>query len=95
MTITAILIELNIAGGNIQPPKKHRCHVGASVHSSICVDWITGNIYWTDGFHEWIGIVSGSDPLLSRIIHDTNMVKPTGIAVDPINGYGQYENRIN
>ncbi|XP_070183011.1 low-density lipoprotein receptor-related protein 1-like [Littorina saxatilis] len=59
---------------------------GISGIESMAVDWIAGNIYWTDRGHDVIQVskLNGSNRFV--VIHD-NMEKPRSIAVHPTNGY--------
>lgn len=64
-----------------------KVHTGVSASTSqIAVDWLTGNVYWTDGFYKWIATHPLSFPnnaSVYKIIISTQLTKPEGIAVDP------------
>ncbi|KAL5022573.1 hypothetical protein ScPMuIL_001728 [Solemya velum] len=56
--------------------------------SHLALDWVHGNIYWTDGGFHWIAIHStrmDDITMYKVLIHDLG--GPAGIAVDPVNGY--------
>ena len=58
---------------------------GLSSPEGIAIDWMSGNMYWTDSGFDRIEVakVDGSN---RKILFDTDTVNPRGIAVDPING---------
>ncbi|KAL8579462.1 hypothetical protein ACOMHN_026827 [Nucella lapillus] len=59
---------------------------GISGVESVAVDWVAGNIYWTDRGHDVIQVakLNGSNSFV--VIHD-QMEKPRSIAVHPTQGY--------
>lgn len=61
--------------------------VGDRVRSpeGVAVDFITGNVYWTDSTYDHIE-VSSADGSNRMILVSGDMVNPRGIAVDPIRG---------
>ena len=65
-----------------------------SVYVKIAVDWISNNVYWVDELHQWIAVQPGtnrdSNQTLYRVIVDSDLDTPTGLAVDPIYGYVNY-----
>ncbi|KAH3770049.1 hypothetical protein DPMN_171328 [Dreissena polymorpha] len=50
----------------------------------IAVDRISNNLYWTDSEFQWIGLQSLNNMKRHKILIQTNVDMPTGIAVDPI-----------
>ncbi|XP_052233032.1 low-density lipoprotein receptor-related protein 5-like [Dreissena polymorpha] len=53
----------------------------------IAVDRISNNLYWTDSEFQWIGLQSLNNMKRHKILIQTNVDMPTGIAVDPIHNY--------
>ncbi len=48
------------------------------------MDWLAGNVYWTDALYNWIGIApTRSDKNIFRVLIDTHLDRPAGIAVYP------------
>ena len=52
----------------------------------MSVDWLTNNLYWTNGALKKI-MVSRHDGRYQLTLHHTSVQQPTGIAVDPINRF--------
>ena len=52
----------------------------------VTVDFITGNIYWTDSGLDRIGVAS-SDGSYQAVLVSNGLRNPRGIAVDPFGGY--------
>ena len=50
--------------------------------NGIAVDWMTGNVYWTDATYDWIVLLS-SDGTRFDIVIDDGLDRPGGIAVYP------------
>ncbi|KAJ8300496.1 hypothetical protein KUTeg_022015 [Tegillarca granosa] len=64
-------------------------HEGLSrVLGSLAFDWISKNVYWTDGFFNWIGMQNAfsKDNLKYKVLIG-DVLRPYALAVDPINGY--------
>ncbi|XP_076445601.1 prolow-density lipoprotein receptor-related protein 1-like [Babylonia areolata] len=59
---------------------------GISGVESVAVDWVAGNIYWTDRGHDVIQVAKLNGNNRFVIIHD-QMEKPRAIAVHPTLGY--------
>ena len=51
----------------------------------LAADWLTGNVYWTDGVYRTISVISVKTKR-SRIIVDDNLGLPSGITVIPSKG---------
>lgn len=51
--------------------------------NGIAVDWLTGNVYWTDAVYDWI-LLHSSDGSRYDIVVDEGLDQPGGIAVHPI-----------
>ncbi|XP_060064287.1 prolow-density lipoprotein receptor-related protein 1-like [Ylistrum balloti] len=65
-------------------------NVSGSINTNIAFDWITQNLYCTDGLLGWIFVVNmaaSTDEDMLRILLDTNMETPKAITVDPKEGY--------
>eukprot|EP00118_Oscarella_pearsei_P028958 m.3350 g.3350 ORF g.3350 m.3350 type:complete len:1676 (+) comp9295_c0_seq1:160-5187(+) len=54
--------------------------------TSIAVDWISRLLYYIDVHTLTIGAVS-MDDTASHVIINSNLIEPSGLAVDPISGY--------
>ena len=52
----------------------------------IAVDWAARNIYWTDSMKDTIEVAS-LDSKIRRVLVNTDLVNPRGIAVHPSRGY--------
>lgn len=63
-------------------------HEGLSrVLGSLVFDWISKNVYWTDGFFNWIGMQNAfSQDRLKYKVLIGDVLRPYALAVDPING---------
>ena len=57
---------------------------GVSVRN-MALDWITGNVYYTDDVMGHIGVCSPTTQLCA-VIADEGVNQPEGIAVNPVNG---------
>ncbi|KAH3846811.1 hypothetical protein DPMN_089118 [Dreissena polymorpha] len=67
-------------------------HLGVSSGTvQIAVDWLSHTIYWTDSTYRWIAAAPGAIDLMKndiyKIIADTNLYYPDGIALDPLEGF--------
>ncbi|XP_021340741.1 low-density lipoprotein receptor-related protein 4-like isoform X1 [Mizuhopecten yessoensis] len=64
--------------------------VSSSLNTNIAFDWITRNLYCTDGILGWILVIhmgATREVDMVRILLDTNMESPGAITVDPKEGY--------
>ncbi|CAG2231894.1 LRP4 [Mytilus edulis] len=66
-------------------------HTGISATTSqIAYDWLSKNVYWTDGFYKWIAthpVMKKEDMSLYKVLVTKHLTKPEGIAVDPYKRY--------
>ena len=51
----------------------------------VAVDWLTGNVYWTDAAYDWI-IMHDASGTRNVLIIDEDLDIPTGIAIHPSRG---------
>ncbi|XP_033732357.1 low-density lipoprotein receptor-related protein 6-like [Pecten maximus] len=65
------------------------CGISSSVFTSIAYDWVSENIYWTDGFFNWIAVqpVDTTDRSMYRVIIQDDIEKPRALAMDSKAGY--------
>jgi hypothetical protein len=53
----------------------------------IAVDWVAGNVYWTDAFYDWIAVQQedAADSGYRVLVHE-NLMRPMALALDPRTG---------
>jgi hypothetical protein len=56
--------------------------------AQIAYDWYSENLYWVDGYYNWVGMQPAytTDNSLYTIIIYKGLNRPEGIAVDPLQG---------
>ena len=78
---TRMIYRANLDGSGSQVIVKY----GVSFCEGITYDWSTDNIYWTDTWHNWIGVAS-SDGKNQKALITGNMENPFGIVSEPNEG---------
>jgi len=63
-----------------------RCGISNSYRSKIAYDWVTQNMYWSDGIFQWIAVqpLASTDSQMYRIIVRNEITDVSALAVDPI-----------
>jgi len=52
--------------------------------NGVTIDWVTKNIYWTDGLYKVIGVLPSAVNVRTwKVIVDTNLISPQDIVVNP------------
>jgi len=53
--------------------------------NGVAIDWVTKNVYWTDGLYKVIGVYPSAvtQPVWKTIV-DRNLSSPQDIAVNPV-----------
>jgi len=52
--------------------------------NGVSVDWISKNVYWTDGQYNVIGVhQTATGHRMWKVIVDKNLTSPQGIVVNP------------
>jgi len=60
----------------------------SSTVNGISIDWVAGNIYWTDGLYKWIAVARAEEKTKGhKTLLSTGLDRPQGIAVWPQKGY--------
>jgi len=53
--------------------------------NGVAIDWVSKNVYWTDGLYNVIGVLKvGSSHRVWKAIVDKNLTSPQDIAVNPV-----------
>jgi len=52
--------------------------------NGLAIDWITKNIYWTDGLYKIIGVKPMAVAPSWKAIVDSNLSSPQDIVVNPL-----------
>ena len=62
---------------------------GAAEIHTLAVDWVTNNVYFTEGSHGWVAVQSANAGQENRykILFSKDLYNPRGIAVDPVEGW--------
>jgi len=53
--------------------------------NGVAIDWVTKNVYWTDGLYKVIGVLASAiNRRVWKAIIDKNLSSPQDIAVNPV-----------
>jgi len=80
---------------------KLHCGISRTLRSAIAFDWVTRNMYWTNGIFQWITVqpLATTDSQMYRIIVRGEVMDISALAVDPIKRqeikcYGRYNSLV-
>ncbi|XP_072027600.1 low-density lipoprotein receptor-related protein 2-like [Amphiura filiformis] len=78
--------------GNVSQPQATPTFKGISYNiGGVAIDWMTGNVYWSDNNYNWIMILDTNGN--SKVLIDTALEIPGGIAVYPERDFLYWTNR--
>lgn len=56
---------------------------GLEQPEDLAIDWLTGNIYFTDAMRDHIAVCTGNGSFCTQLVHSAAMDKPRGIVLHP------------
>ncbi len=77
-------VRLRQQGDQEDRPDMQFVYSGISTEvRGMAMDWVTGNLYWTDALFNWISVTATTKQGVYRHLVTTGLDKPFGIAVHP------------